>query len=202
MSRISAAECTAGVDEAGRGALAGPVCAAAVILDARRPIAGLDDSKRLSPARRAALAVQIRSQALACSVAWATVAEIEQLNVLGASLLAMARAVHALAVRPRHVLVDGPHAPQLELPVTAVVGGDRCMAAISAASILAKVERDQHMVALSRQYPRYNFATHKGYGTRMHLQALQRYGASQVHRRSYAPVRQALAAHRGEGTSA
>ncbi len=202
MSQTSGAECIAGVDEAGRGALAGPVCAAAVILDARRPIAGLDDSKRLSPARREALAMQIRSRALAFGVAWAAVAEIEQLNVLGASLLAMARAVRTLAVRPRHVLVDGPYAPQLGLPVTAVVGGDRQVAAISAASILAKVERDQYMVELSRQYPHYNFARHKGYGTRMHLQALQRYGASQVHRSSYAPVQQALAAHRSEGGSA
>lgn len=183
----------AGVDEAGRGALAGPVCAAAVILDATRPpLAGLDDSKRLTPARRGRLAVAIRARAAAWAVAWAAVAEVERLNVLGASLLAMRRAVTALSIAPDQVLVDGPHTPQLAMPATPVVGGDRRVAAISAASILAKVARDQHMEALARRYPEYGFATHKGYATRAHLQALRRHGASRAHRPSYAPVRRVL----------
>ena len=193
VPRAVAGSRTAGVDEAGRGALAGPVCAAAVILDAARPpLVGLDDSKRLPPARRRSLATQIRAQALAWAVAWAQVEEVERLNVLGASLLAMRRAVEALGISPGQVLVDGPHVPQLKWPVTPVVGGDRRVAAISAASILAKVARDCYMQALSQRYPQYGFAAHKGYATRAHLQALQLYGVSRVHRRSYAPVRRVL----------
>lgn len=183
----------AGVDEAGRGALAGPVCAAAVILDAARPpLAGLDDSKRLTPVRRSLLAAAIRARAAAWAVAWAAVAEVERLNVLGASLLAMRRAVAALSIVPDHVLVDGPYTPQLAVPATPVVGGDRRVAAISAASILAKVARDQHMERLAQCYPEYGFAAHKGYATRAHLQALRRHGASRAHRPSYAPVRRVL----------
>lgn len=181
-------ELAAGVDEAGRGPLAGPVVAAAVILDADRPIDGLDDSKALSPARREALAVLIRTHARAWALGKATVEEIDHLNILQASLLAMQRAVQALRVTPHLALVDGNQAPRLVCAVQTVVGGDARVPAISAASILAKVERDAIMVALDAQYPQYGFAGHKGYPTAAHLAALASYGVSPVHRRSFAPV--------------
>jgi ribonuclease HII len=184
----------AGVDEAGRGPLAGPVVAAAVILDPARPIAGLADSKALSAERRAALAVAIRGRALAWAVAAASVEEIDALNILNASLLAMERAVAALQPAPRRALVDGNRAPRLPCEVLTIVRGDASEPAISAASILAKVERDGLMVALETHYPGYGFAQHKGYPTAAHLAALDALGVSPVHRRSFAPVRNRLGA--------
>ena len=183
----------AGVDEAGRGPLAGDVIAGAVILDPARPVAGLRDSKKLSHARRAQLAAAVREAALAWAIGRASVAEIDRLNILQASLLAMRRAVQALATAPQFVLVDGNRCPPWQLPSLAVVGGDDLVAAISAASVLAKVERDAEMVALDVRYPGYGFAAHKGYPTAEHLAALRRLGASPVHRRSFAPVRAAVA---------
>ena len=185
-------QCLAGVDEAGRGPLAGPVVAAAVILDGRRPIAGLDDSKRLSHAKRLHLSAEIKASALAWSVAEAGVAEIDRLNILNASLLAMQRAVEALAVAPRMALVDGLHAPALGCPAQAVVRGDSRVPAISAASIIAKVERDRWMTAMEDRYPGYGFAAHKGYPTWRHIAALARLGVTPIHRRSFAPVKEAL----------
>lgn len=182
----------AGVDEAGRGPLAGPVMAAAVILDERRRIAGLDDSKRLSHEQRLHLAAEIKARALAWSVAEAGVAEIDRLNILRASLLAMQRAVEALAILPGMALVDGPHAPTLPCRAQAVVRGDRRVPAISAASIIAKVERDRRMTAMEARYPGYGFAAHKGYPTRRHIEALARLGVTPIHRRSFAPVKEAL----------
>ena len=182
----------AGVDEAGRGPLAGPVMAAAVILDERRRIAGLDDSKRLSHEQRLGLAAEIKARALAWSVAEAGVAEIDRLNILRASLLAMQRAVEALAILPGMVLVDGPHAPALSCPAQALVRGDSRVPAISAASIIAKVERDRRMTAMAARYPGYGFAAHKGYPTRRHIEALARLGVTPIHRRSFAPVKEAL----------
>ncbi|MGQ0526184.1 MAG: ribonuclease HII [Betaproteobacteria bacterium] len=179
---------TCGVDEAGRGPLAGPVYAAAVILPRKTRIDGLADSKTLSPARREALAVEIRQRATAWAVASASVAEIDALNILRASLLAMKRAVEGLGVLPRRVVVDGLHCPELPCPARAVVAGDASIAAISAASILAKVARDRLMVELHQQYPQYGFESHKGYATEFHLAALRMYGACEIHRRSFAPV--------------
>lgn len=185
-------ELAAGVDEAGRGPLAGPVVAAAVILDRARPIDGLDDSKALSAARREALAVLIRTDARAWALGMASVEEIDRLNILQASLLAMQRAVQGLAVAPCLALVDGNRAPRLACAVQTVVGGDALVPAISAASILAKVERDALMVALDAQFPQYGFAAHKGYPTAAHVAALARHGVSPVHRCSFAPVRRVL----------
>jgi ribonuclease HII len=182
----------AGVDEAGRGPLAGPVVAAAVILDPARPIAGLADSKALSPERRAELAAAIRGRALAWAVAAASVEEIDALNILNASLLAMQRAVTALRPAPRRALVDGNRAPRLDCEIRTIVRGDASEPAISAASILAKVERDGLMTALETHYPGYGFAQHKGYPTAAHLAALDVLGVSPVHRRSFAPVRNRL----------
>ncbi len=182
----------AGVDEVGRGPLAGDVVAAAVILDPTRPIAGLRDSKKLSPRRREELALVIRERALAWSVARATVAEIDELNILQASLLAMHRAVRALQPQPAYVLVDGNRLPRWEYAAEPVVKGDDRVPAIAAASILAKVQRDQELVDLERQYPGYGFAAHKGYPTAAHLSALQTLGVTPVHRRSFAPVRALL----------
>ena len=182
----------AGVDEAGRGPLAGPVSAAAVILDPRRPIQGLADSKKLSPKRREALADEIRDRALAYAVAWASVEEIDTINILQASLLAMQRAVGALTIAPELVLVDGNRCPDLDIPARAVIGGDATEAAISAASILAKVARDRLMVKLDEQFPGYGFASHKGYPTRAHLEGLRRLGACPQHRRTFKPVREIL----------
>jgi len=182
----------AGVDEVGRGPLAGPVVAAAVILDPERPIEGLKDSKQLSQKRRETLAVQIRERALAWSLGRAEVEEIDRINILQASLLAMQRAVAGLGLLPKLVLVDGNHCPSVDCRVLAVVKGDTLVAAISAASILAKVSRDQEMVTLDGLYPGYGLAGHKGYPSKRHLDALQRLGVSPVHRRSYAPVRRLL----------
>jgi ribonuclease HII len=183
---------TAGVDEVGRGPLAGPVVAAAVILDPQRPIAGLADSKQLSAARREALASEIRTHALAWALGSASVEEIDRVNILQASLLAMSRAVAALGVTPELALVDGNRLPALSCSAQAIVGGDAIVAAISAASIVAKVERDALMTALDTDFPGYGFAQHKGYPTPAHLAALERLGASDVHRRSFEPVRRCL----------
>lgn len=191
---VGVVEGVAGVDEVGRGPLAGPVVTAAVVLDPRRPVAGLADSKALSPERRSRLAIEIRAHAAAWALGRAEVEEIDRLNILQATLLAMQRAVAALAVAPRAVLIDGNRCPELPCPARAVVGGDRCVPQISAASILAKVARDAEMVELDVLYPGYGFAAHKGYPTRTHLQALQRLGASPIHRRSFAPVRALQAA--------
>ena len=185
-------EFVAGVDEAGRGPLAGPVVAAAVILDADRPIDGLDDSKVLSAARRETLAAVIRIRARAWAIGLASVEEIDRLNILQATLLAMQRAVQGLAVAPRIALVDGNQAPSLPCRVQTVVRGDALVPAISAASILAKVERDALMTMLDAEYPQYGFAGHKGYPTAAHLAALVSHGVSPAHRRSFAPVRQLL----------
>lgn len=182
----------AGVDEAGRGPLAGDVVAAAVMLDPARPIAGLRDSKKLSAARREQLALLIMERALAWSVARATVAEIDQLNILQASLLAMHRAVQALQPQPAYVLVDGNRLPRWPYPSEPVVRGDDRVPAIAAASILAKVQRDRELVELERRYPGYGFATHKGYPTVAHLEALRTLGVTPVHRRTFAPVRALL----------
>ena len=178
-----------GVDEAGRGPLAGPVFAACVVLRDDDAISGIADSKKLSPARREELAVQIRGRATAWAVASASVEEIDTHNILRASLLAMRRAVEQLAVEPHQVLVDGLHCPQVRFPVMAVVRGDDRIAAISAASILAKTARDAVMLELHARYPEYGFDRHKGYPTPDHLAALRRFGVSPVHRRSFAPVR-------------
>ncbi len=186
----------AGVDEAGRGPLAGPVVAAAVILDELHPIRGLADSKALSPVRRARLYDEIRAKALCCSVAEASVEEIDQLNIRQATLLAMQRAVEGLRLKPAKVLVDGNRLPRLPMLAEAVVGGDAKVAAISAASILAKVTRDRWCEQFHADYPQYGFASHKGYGTAEHLAALRAHGACPAHRRSFAPVAQVM---RGEG---
>lgn len=182
-----------GVDEAGRGPLCGSVVAAAVILDPARPIAGLNDSKKLTPKRRERLADEIRAQALAWAVAEASVEEIDRLNILHASMLAMARAVAALRVRPDVVKVDGNRCPDIPEPCEAVVGGDALVAEISAASILAKTVRDAAMVELDREYPQYGFARHKGYPVPDHLAALRAHGVLACHRRSFGPVRALLA---------
>lgn len=181
----------AGVDEAGRGPLAGPVVAAAVILDDLAPIGGLADSKILTAAARERLEVLIRARALALCVAEASVEEIDRLNILQATLLAMRRAVEGLRLLPRQVLVDGNRLPVLKVPATAVVKGDATVAAISAASILAKVHRDRQCVALHRLWPQYGFDGHKGYPTAAHLAALREHGPCPAHRRSFAPVRAA-----------
>ena len=182
----------AGVDEAGRGPLAGPVVAAAVILDDLQPVAGLADSKVLSPAVRERLFDEIRAKALAFCIAEACVEEIDRLNILHATMLAMRRAVEGLRLLPQKVLVDGNRLPVLRITAEAIVGGDAKVASISAASILAKVHRDRLCVELDARYPGYGFATHKGYATAEHLEALRQHGACEIHRRSYAPVREAL----------
>ncbi len=183
-----------GVDEAGRGPLAGAVYAAAVILDPAYPVAGIADSKTLSERRREALAEAIRRQAAAWAVASASVEEIDRLNILQASLLAMRRAVDGLGMVPRRVMVDGLHCPRLPCPVTAVVKGDSQVLAIAAASILAKTARDAEMRVLDARYPQYAFARHKGYPTAEHLALLERHGVSPVHRCSFMPVRRLLRA--------
>lgn len=181
----------AGVDEAGRGPLCGPVYAAAVILDPTRPIDGLNDSKKLSEKKREALVPLIRERALAWAVGVATVEEIDRLNILHASMLAMRRAVEGLGVPPDEVLIDGNRVPSgLVVPARAIVGGDASEPAISAASILAKTGRDHEMKALALLYPQYGIARHKGYPTPEHLAALREHGPSPIHRRSFAPVAQ------------
>ena len=182
-----------GVDEAGRGPLCGPVVAAAVILDPARPIAGLADSKKLSEKRRNALAIEIREKALAWCIAEASVAEIDRLNILHATMLAMQRAVAGLSVVPGRVQVDGNRCPRLDLPCEAVVKGDSLVAEISAASILAKTARDALLVELDRRYPQYGLAGHKGYPTAAHLAALKAHGACEIYRTSFGPVRDIIA---------
>jgi ribonuclease HII len=179
-----------GVDEAGRGPLAGPVVAAAVILDPRQPIAGLNDSKKLSAKRREVLAMEIRERALSWAVAEASVDEIDRINILQASFLAMRRAVEGLRLRPEKALIDGNRCPALDCPAEAIVGGDGKVASIAAASILAKTVRDAGMLELHADFPVYGFDRHMGYPTAFHLQALREHGPSPVHRRSYAPVAQ------------
>lgn len=178
-----------GVDEAGRGPLAGPVSAAAVILDPAYPIPGLNDSKKLSEKQRERLAPLIRERALAWAVAYASVEEIDSLNILQATLLAMKRAVQALTLQPQLVLVDGLYCPDTGIRSEAIVKGDSKVAAISAASILAKTSRDALMLQLHEQYPAYGFAIHKGYPTAAHLAALREHGVSEIHRKSFKPVR-------------
>ena len=182
----------AGVDEAGRGPLAGPVVAAAVILDERNPIKGLNDSKKLTALRREKLFDEIRAKALCCSIAEASVQEIDELNILQATLLAMRRAVEGLRLIPGLVLVDGNRLPRLKVRAEAIVKGDALVPAISAASILAKVTRDRWCAELDAQYPQYGFAGHKGYGTAEHLAALQAHGACPQHRKTFAPVTKVL----------
>lgn len=180
----------AGVDETGRGCLAGPVYAAAVILPRYHGIKGMDDSKKLPPEVREELAPKIRRKALAWAVACASLEEIERLNILHAAMLAMRRAVDALAVKPAGARVDGNYPPKLDCPVETIVGGDGKVGSIMAASILAKVERDAEMRRLHQQFPDYNFASNKGYGTPEHLEALQRVGPCALHRRLFGPVAQ------------
>jgi len=180
----------AGVDEAGRGPLAGPVIVAAVILNPKKPIDGIADSKKLSEKKREELYDRIIANCIAYAITRADVDEIDQLNILNASLLAMQRAVNQLSVQPEKVLVDGHVCPELSCEVEAIVQGDNTIPAISAASILAKVTRDREMVLYDKQYPGYGFAEHKGYGTVLHLDAIYRLGVSPIHRRSFEPVRQ------------
>ena len=182
----------AGVDEAGRGPLAGPVVAAAVILDERKPIKGLADSKKLTPLRRERLFDEIKAKALCCSIGEASVEEIDRLNILQATLLAMRRAVEGLRLKPNKVLVDGNRLPVLGVLAEAIVGGDALVPAISAASILAKVHRDRWCLELDQHYPQYGFARHKGYGTAAHLAALQVHGPCAQHRTSFRPVAELL----------
>ena len=185
-----------GVDEAGAGPLCGDVVAAAVILNPEQPIDGLDDSKKLSEKKREALYDEICTKALAFSVARATVAEIDELNILNARMLAMSRAVAGLTVTPDHALIDGNRLPELSLPAAAVVKGDSLVTCIGAASVLAKVTRDREMIAMDTLYPGYGFAKHKGYGTKVHKEALMKLGPCPIHRRTYAPVKAAMALHK------
>lgn len=183
----------AGVDEAGRGPLVGSVVAAAVILDPNNPIEGLNDSKKLTEKKREKLFIEIKEKALAWSIAEASHQEIDEINILQASLLAMRRAVEGLKIPPEHVLVDGSKVPKgLQMSCDAVVGGDALHAEISAASILAKVTRDHEMVELDQQYPQFGFAKHKGYPTKAHYEAIAEHGVIDQHRRSYGPVKKAL----------
>ncbi|MDE2618330.1 MAG: ribonuclease HII [Burkholderiales bacterium] len=182
----------AGVDEAGRGPLAGPVVAAAVILDDLHPIVGLADSKKLTALRREKLYDEIRAKALCCSIAEASVEEIDRLNILQATLLAMRRAVEGLRLKPAKVLVDGNRLPVLDVLAEAIVKGDATVPAISAASILAKVHRDRWCAEYDREFPQYGFAAHKGYGTAEHLAALRAHGACPQHRKTFAPVTEVL----------
>lgn len=189
MNVVRKSYCVAGVDEAGRGPWAGPVYAAAVILSPAAPVAGVADSKKLTAKRREALFEIIQRQAVAWAIASATVEEVDTMNVLQASLLAMKRAVESLSVHPDEILVDGLHCPKVAMHARAIVKGDSREPAISAASILAKVARDREMHRLHEQYPQYRFDMHKGYGTAVHMAALAAYGVSPVHRKSYAPVK-------------
>lgn len=182
----------AGVDEVGRGPLAGAVVTAAVILDPAQPIIGLADSKKLTAKKRERLAAEIREKSLAWSIGRAEVEEIDQLNILQATFLAMQRAIEALPVRPDHILIDGNRCPALPWSMEAIVGGDALIPAISAASILAKVTRDAELLEFDRLYPDYGFAQHKGYPTPLHLQAIRQYGVLPIHRRTFRPVKALL----------
>lgn len=179
----------AGVDEAGRGPLAGPVCAAAVILDPARPIEGLADSKKLSKKKRAALEAEIKEKALAWCVAWGEVEEIDEINILQSTMLSMKRAVEGLSIAPDKVIVDGNRAPRLSCRVEAVVKADAKVPEVSAASILAKTARDRLMEKMDEEHPGYGFAKHAGYGTKAHVEAIRRLGPSPIHRRSFEPVK-------------
>ncbi|HEY8857726.1 MAG TPA: ribonuclease HII [Rugosibacter sp.] len=192
MVQLSVVQLICGVDEAGRGPLAGPVYAAAVILDPARPIDGLDDSKKLSEKKRERLALEIREKALAFGIAFATVEEIDQINILQATLLAMRRAVDALPLQPTQALIDGNRCPQLAMPSRAIIGGDALEPAISAASILAKTARDAEMLRIHADYPHYALDRHKGYDTVAHRAALEIHGPAYFHRKSFAPVRALL----------
>ncbi len=185
-------EMAAGVDEAGRGPLAGPVMAASVILDPKRPIKGLADSKKLSEKKREHLYSQIIEKAVSYCVAQASIEEIDELNILHATMLAMQRAVDGMSVVPTRVWVDGNRVPKLKVPAVAVIKGDSLIDCISAASILAKVSRDKWCIEIDQVYPNYGFAVHKGYGTALHMKALQEHGATPFHRRSFAPVAKVL----------
>jgi ribonuclease HII len=191
-AKADAIQIVCGIDEAGRGPLAGPVCAAAVILDKKRRINGLADSKQLTEERREVLAARIKERAIAWAIGWASSEEIDTVNIRQANFLAMRRAFDALSVRPTHALVDGNDPPPLYCRITCIIGGDAREACISAASILAKTARDAHMVELCAQYPGYGFSQHKGYSVAAHLEALQRLGPSPIHRRSFRPVREAM----------
>ncbi len=191
---VDSADLIAGVDEAGRGPLAGPVVAAAVILDPDQPIEGLRDSKKLTARVRERLAEEIKRKALAWSVAHATVEEIDALNILEATMLAMKRAIVGLSIEPNLILVDGNRIPRMNRRINAVVKGDDKVPAISAASILAKTTRDSAMMELDERYPQYGFAAHKGYGVKRHIEAIRRYGVLPVHRRTFSPVREILEA--------
>ena len=193
VSDVYFGDLVAGTDEAGRGPLAGEVVAAAVILDPNNPIAGLADSKKLSEKKREALFIEIQEKALSYAVASATVEEIDEINILHASMLAMSRAVASLSVAPEHVLVDGNRIPpNFSCPAEAVVKGDARHAAISAASILAKVTRDRDIVSAAEQYPEYGFEKHKGYPTALHLEAIRTYGITPIHRRTFGPVKKII----------
>ena len=192
----------AGVDEVGRGPLAGPVVTAAVILPDSFDLPGLTDSKKLTNKRREQLAIMIRKQALSWSLASASIAEIDDLNILHATMLAMQRAVAALHIEPKEVLVDGNRCPEFAMPARAIVGGDGLEPCISAASIIAKVHRDQLMASYAEQFPHYGFEQNSGYPTAQHRLALQQHGVCEIHRRSYAPVKQALILHAGNKSGA
>ena len=185
----------AGVDEVGRGPLAGPVVTAAVILDPNRPILGLADSKKITEKRREILAAIIKQHALAWAIGRAEPEEIDQLNILQATLLAMKRAVEGLGIEPSHALVDGNQAPKLMCQVTTIIKGDQTEPAIAAASIIAKVSRDKEMILMEESFPGYGFAKHKGYPTKMHQDALMKLGVSEIHRRSFKPVQLVIEAH-------
>ncbi|MDH5432461.1 MAG: ribonuclease HII [Gammaproteobacteria bacterium] len=192
FNQQSPKQMVAGVDEVGRGPLAGPVIAAAVILDPEQPISGLTDSKKLSEKKRESLALEIKTKALAWSIARAEVEEIDQINILQASLLAMQRAINSLDKLPDLCLVDGNKAPKVNIPVTTIVKGDLTEPAISAASIIAKVARDNEMVEMDMQFPEYGFAKHKGYPTKAHREAIELHGITPIHRRSFSPVQRQL----------
>ena len=192
MSQTDASQIIAGVDEVGRGPLAGPVVAATMILDSTKPIEGLADSKKLSEKRREELALEIKAKALAWCLGRAEVEEIDHINILQASLLAMRRAVEGLQLEPDLVLVDGNRCPDISYPAQAIIKGDSKVAEISAASILAKVARDNEMVQLHQQYPQYGLDGHKGYPTKKHIEALREHGVTAIHRRSFGPVKKLL----------
>lgn len=194
IDNLALAKYIAGVDEAGRGPLCGDVFAAAVILDPNQPIEGLDDSKKLTESKRSLLAAEIKEKALSWSIASATVEEIEEINILQATMLAMRRAIQALKVTPDFVRIDGNQDPQCGLPSETVIKGDALFIEISAASILAKDARDHSMLELDKDYPEYGFAQHKGYGTKQHMAALENFGVTPIHRRGFAPIRRLIAA--------
>ena len=196
INRQYAAGYIAGVDEVGRGPLAGPVVTAAVILDPNRPILGLADSKKLTEKRRAILAAIIKQHALAWAIGRAEPEEIDKLNILQATLLAMKRAVEGLGIQPSHALVDGNQAPNLMCSVTTIIKGDQIEPAIGAASIIAKVSRDKEMILMEEAFPGYGFAKHKGYPTKMHQEALMKVGVTVIHRRSFKPVQLVIQAHK------